>query len=310
MREMPVNKALSFVLILVMSISLWGISQNVASPQKSTDITADQLIRMLKYGNQVDYDFALSFIGGIYSKTINNGATPDRSTLIGLAEIIKVYASNPDRIWIGTAEGLVTEALKDAPTLIEKQKAFWANAYKAAEAYFAKPSPENAEKFFMALPDRPLPHMDSDGELRLINLVFDFVGSGMRKNFSILENKIKEGEPQAVDVGFRLINISDGLAGEEILFALGRIADKHPRLFLQKLRAHQGKTQPDVLELLSDILHPVAWWEQQQDEAGYPELLKKRLKTRINALKSVEDSDLRELRDRCLKLLEYMTYWP
>lgn len=132
---------------------------------------------------------------------------------------------------------------------IEKS-AFWDNAYKAAEAYFSNPSPKNAEMFAKALPEKR-DNWPSDGELRLANLVFDFDGIGMRKNFSILEKDIDRGEPHAVDVGFR-----------------------------------------------------VAWWEQQEDEAGYPDLLEKRLNARIEAIQSVNDKGLRELRDRCLKILE------
>jgi hypothetical protein len=184
----------------------------------------------------------------------------------------------------------------------ETQDAFWQNAYEAATAYLANPSPQNAERFARALPDKPRKtSWPLYGQIRLSNLIFDFE---TRQNFSILEKNIKAGEPHAIDVGFRLINISDGLAGEELVFVLGRIADNYPRLFLQKLKAHKGKTQPDVLELLEAMMHPVAWWEQQEDEAGYPALLEKRLDIRIEALKSVRDKGLRELLDRCLKILE------
>jgi len=183
-------------------------------------------------------------------------------------------------------------------------KTFWGNAYKAAQAYFSLPSPETAKKFYMALPDKRLPSLDPDGEFRLSDLVFDFWDSGMAKNFSILKKDMEEGEPNAVDVGFRLINISDGGNGEALLYALGHIIDRHPILFLQKIIAHQGESEPSALELLDDILDPVAWWEQQQDEAGYPELLKRRLEIRIKALESVNDNDLKEIRDRCLTILK------
>lgn len=206
---------------------------------------------------------------------------------------------------LGTAQNAaLPQKNSDIPAQAEAQKKFWSDAYKAAEAYFAQPSPENAEKFFMALPDKQLPHLDADGELRLINFVFDNDGIGKARNFSILIKSMEKGEPEAVDLGFRLINISDGLAGEGLCYFLGRIVDKYPRLFLQKLLVHQSKTEPSVLELLDSILHPVAWWEQQNDEAGYPELLKKRLDIRIKALESVNDNDLKEIRDRCLTILK------
>ncbi len=195
---------------------------------------------------------------------------------------------------------LVMEVLKNAPAQIEETKAFWINAYKAAEAFFLQPSPEKAELFYKALPDKRMPSLDFQGYVRLSYFVF---GS----NFSILEKEMVErGEPLAVDVGFRLINISDGGAGESLVHALGEIVLKHPRLFLQKVLSHQGKTEPTVFYLLGSILDPVAWWEMPEDDKGevkYKELYESQRASRIKALETVDDPDLKAIRDRCIEIL-------
>jgi hypothetical protein len=296
MRKGPIS-----VLILFLALIVQGYAQNTERGQESQEISGNELIRMLR-GSSFAYSRALDYIGKIYSKCFNNGILPDQPTLKALAEIVENYMFTPEKKWDVPAEELVIEAVKDSLLRIEAIEKIWPHAYRAAETYFKDPSPKNGEKFAMALPVKR--NWPSNGERRLANLVFDFTSKGGRQNFSILEKDLERGEPRAIDVGFRLISISDGLAGEELIFVLGRIADRHPRLFLQKLRAYQGKTQPDVLELLSDMLYPVAWREQQQNEAGYSDLLEKSLNIRMEALKSVKDNELREFRDRCLKILE------
>jgi hypothetical protein len=295
------NRGLVVTLILVASILQAGFAQDTQSRQNSANITGAELLRMLRSSSSAGTDQASSLIGEIYGPKLNNGIIPDSETLYGLGRILMDYMTDHPVSQGRSVEQLVMEVLKDAPAQIEEIKAFWANAYKVAEAYFSHPSPENAEKLYMALPDKRLPSLDFKGYVQLGNLIFDF-GS----NFSILEKNMEEGDPHAVDVGFRLINISDGAAGEVLVHALGEILPKHPRLFLQKLLVHRFKAEPSVFRLLGEILNPVAWWEIPEDDINqvkYKELLNTRLALRIKALESVDDPDLKEIRDLCLAKL-------
>lgn len=292
------NKGLTLALLLVASILQAGFAQVAQSTQTNAKITGAELLRMLRSSSSAGTDQASSLIGEIYGPKLNNGIIPDSETLYGLGRILMDYMTDHPASQGRSVEQLVMEVLKDAPAQIEEIKAFWANAYRVAEAFFLQPSPENAEKLYMALPDKRLPSLDFKGYVQLGNLIFDF-GS----NFSILEKTMEEGDPHAVDVGFRLINISDGAAGEDLVHALGEILSKHPRLFLQKLLAHRFKTEPSVFELLESILNPVAWWEipeNDNNQVKYKELLNARLELRIKALESVDDPDLKEIRDFCL----------
>jgi hypothetical protein len=296
------KRGLVFALILVTSTLLGGFAQDAQSLQNSSNIKGAELLQMLRSGSGAEIDRASSLIGNIYGPRLNNGIIPDHETLYGLGRILMAYLTDHPESHGQPIDQLVMEVLKNAPAQIEETKAFWISAHKAAEAFFSQPSPENAELFYKALPDKRMPDLDFQGYVRLSGFVFDFAS-----NFSILEKEMAErGEPHAVDVGFRLINISDGAAGELLVHALGEIVLKHPRLFLQKVLAHQGKTEPTVFYLLGGILNPVAWWEMPEDDKGeakYKELYDSERAARIKALETVSDPDLKAIRDRCIEIL-------
>jgi len=295
------NRGLVVTLILVTSILQVGFAQDTQSRQNSANITGAELLRMLRSSSSGGVNQASALIGEVYAPKLNNGIIPDDETLYGLGRILMTYMIDHPASQSRSVEELVLEVLKNAPAQTEELKAFWKNAYQAAKTYFSKPSPDNAEKFYKALPDKRLPSLDFKGLVRLGDLIY-----GSYDNFSILEKNMEEGEPSAVDVGFRLINIADGAFAEDLTDALGKILPRHPRLFLQKLLAHQGKTEPTVFYLLNDLLCPTAWGEIQEDEeeAEYKELIKTRLKICIKALESVGDPELKEIRDKCLSILK------
>lgn len=294
------KKSLVLDLMLVTCILLVGFAQDSQSRQNSSYIKGTELLRMLRSSNRAEIDRASSLIGEIYGPKLNDGIIPDHEVLYGLGRILMAFMTDHPESQGQPIDQLVMEVLKNAPAQIEETKAFWIGAHKAAEAYFTQPSPENAALFYKALPDKRMPDLDFQGYVRLSDYVFDY-------NFSILEKQMGEsGEPHAVDVGFRLINISDGAAGEMLVHALGEIVLKHPRLFLQKVLAHQGKTEPTVLDMLDSILYPVAWWEMPEDDKDqvkYEELLDSQRASRIKALESVDDPDLKAIKDRCIEIL-------
>ena len=278
-------------------------------PKDTRGLSGRELYELLISIDVQKSDRAQAIIGQVYSRNYGHGVIPGRSTLYGFAEITKTYLrENPGKM-VQPAETVINEVLGGVPDIrrlpdkIKEQKRFWLNVDKAAKAYFAEPSPSNAQELYMALPQRRLSVLDDDGFERALQTIFDsFSGEGA--NFSILEKNIQEGEPNAVDVGFRLINIADGAAAEDLFHDLGKILDKDPRLFLHKLAEHQGKTEPTVFDLLDSILNPVAGWEvPDEDMSKYNELFKNRLENRIKALESIDDEKVKPIRDKCLSIL-------
>lgn len=292
-----------------------AIANDTEPCQKRTDISALELYRMLA----ADRSGAMDYIAEVYSKHLNEGVTPERSTLRALAEIVRNHVFSPGRDWAVPAEGLVIEALKGIPEQIESHKVFWDKAHTAAEAYFSRPSRENAEKFCKSLPEKRLPSLDFEGMVRLGDLIFDFMGRklrvsdppdrGLRKNFSILEKGVAQGDPLAVDIMFRLLNISDGAVTETICFVLGQSIPNHPRLFLQKALAYGAVEEPRTMsDNLKWILAMVTEWGEIPEAGNSPEKFKEiydsRLMERIKALESVDDPDLLNIRDQCLAILK------
>jgi hypothetical protein len=238
-----------------------------------------------------------------YQIHINNGKAPDRGFPVGLADYaLDVLSKNPEYL-DRPATALLTKAFEKIPGLIEEQNVIWNRAIKAAQEYYSAMSPERAKAFFEALPDDRLPRI-AFAQVMLVSQVA-FADPNMER----LEEKFDEGELNAVDVGFRLIYISDGAASEWLFHALGEIVPKHPRLFLEKVAAHLGpKSREDSDWILDHILLDlVAWGEipEDDDEIGTKrEAMEARERElRIKALKSVEDRALLALRDLCLAKL-------
>lgn len=276
-------------------------SFSYAGQNSARDITARQLQSLM--GSPDGYNSALRLMSEFYRVQIN-GESPHEELRVGLGDLfLEFLTKNPEYLDRPASE-LLAITFEKVPGLIEAQKAMWARALNAANAYYSTLSPELAKAFFMALPDHQLPRLAFDKEMLVIRVAFGDA------NMTKLEEKFDEGEPNAMDVGFRLINISDGAAAEWLFHALGEILPKHPRLFLEKAAAHlDQKDRKESDRILGYILHPVGWWEipeNDPDNVKYKELRNARIDMRIKALKRVQDPQLRELRDRCILLLEKM----
>ena len=288
--------------LVILVHSSW-CAPGLGVPLNSQNTTGKELLRAFDRKDPDYHMMALLIIADIYGAKINNGISPDSSLRQGLGEITYAYLLEHPDLLNRSAEELVVAALKGVPAQIEEQKALWGRVLRDAEAYFLTPSPENAERFFLALPEARLPTIAFEQEHLVINAVFD------EGKFSILEKRISEGEPNAVDVAFRLNNISDGIFSEELSYDIGEILPKNPRLFLQKVEAHWSHLSPDEFKgRLESVLHPVFWWEIPDDDDGdqtkYQALFKKNRELRIQALKSIKDEELINIRDRCLAILE------
>lgn len=161
----------------------------------------------------------------------------------------------------------------------------WDRILSAYDAYIEDPSQENAKGLIGALPsDRPREISgNAESALRHIFSIDDY---------PVLLEEAISGVREAVEVLFRFINITDGLYLENVESQLGLILRNHPRLFLELLNNHK------------DIKH-IRTWGYPVDFIGAGHNMHRKaalntLEKRIEALETVEDSDLRILRDACL----------
>lgn len=304
-------KKVAFLLmsiLLVLHPGQAGSAGSAEPTQDSQNISARKLVAMF-YAGDGTLDRALALIGDIYASRYNNGIIPERETLYGLGQVVAAFIKAHPNKGDLVAEKVVTEALKGAKEQIRAQEVFWDTAYQAAEVYLSEPSAENGERLYQSLPDRRLPGLDFKGEVRLSRFFYGSPWEGGVDRLSFLVKRAEGGDAHALDIAVRLINISDGAFGEDLVHGLGTVIPVQPRLFLETLLSNRGKTEPPVVELLDSILEPVGWWEVPENDPDSMKLQKLRngrIDIRIKALKSVEDPALRGLRDRCLSILKKM----
>jgi hypothetical protein len=284
-------------------VSLVLLKSAGAEAQKTyQDITSRQLRSLMM--DDAGYAFALQCMSDYYRDRVDNGEIPDDElSKEGLADLFLSHFSQKPTYQDRQATELLAIAFKNLPSQIEEQKAIWSKALKAGQAYYSEMSPELAKAYFDALPDHQLPRLAFEQKVPVVEMAYG--------NLWKLEEKFKEGEPNAVDIGFRLTHISDGAFSEELFHALGEIVARYPRLFLEKAAAYPGrKDLLDDYDYVLDhiILDLVAWWEipEDDDETRTKALALEEMERerRIKALKTVTDADLRSIRNRCLAKLE------
>lgn len=165
----------------------------------------------------------------------------------------------------------------------------WERIKRAGETYFACPSSENALKLYLSLPEEDIINYGDEG-IKIIEFISD------NKNLDILEKHILESDRNAVKAAFRLFNISDGWFAHRLDKALGDLIRINTKLFLEELKNHRNITfvirrGPPVYPLGDEY---VDRFEARKSE----------IKLRIKALESIEDKDLIEIRDECIKKLK------
>jgi hypothetical protein len=111
---------------------------------------------------------------------------------------------------------------------------------------------------------------------------------------SVFGRMVQDGNEYAVEAAFRLINISTGGAGAEMLFILlGDVMRVHPRLYLEILDKYKD------MEFFKLVRNPVGQTALPLGSEGD----KAELQARINALETVNDEQFRTLRDDCINML-------
>jgi hypothetical protein len=110
----------------------------------------------------------------------------------------------------------------------------------------------------------------------------------------ILEDRIKAGQRNSIKLAFSLFTISDASFSEALDIMLGKMIRKYPHLFLQELLIHRSfVTRLDAL--LGNLGE-----EFVDDEIGE----RNELKLRLEAIKSVNDRKLINIKLDCIRELE------
>ena len=174
---------------------------------------------------------------------------------------------------------------------------------KAAEAYSADPSTENTLHLLNALPQGQVPESSRGDEFRKVFYYID--GKVLAK----LNRQVLEADRTAVKTWIRLYAIADGAFAEWLNDGMGDLISVDPQMFLEELRYYPGQELEEHIEVgyMACNGHRLFDLETAETYEATKEA-NKELELRIRALEKVKDTDLRQLRDVCIKSIRTRQY--
>jgi hypothetical protein len=152
--------------------------------------------------------------------------------------------------------------------------------------YQRAPSDETALKLYQALPSNAdIALKVHRGQRKTLRSIYN--------HLKVLDDRVLNGDRNAVKVAFRLYAVSDGDFGETLDIELGRLIKINPRLFLQELKVHRA-----LVERIDALLGNCGDEYIDRMDAKAREL-----RARVKALKTINDTDLQGIRDECISVL-------
>ena len=172
----------------------------------------------------------------------------------------------------------------------------WDEVKKAFDAYRSCSSDENARRLLETIPEKPATRELGNSEAAVM-AILDCIP---------FYSMICAGDEVLAEAAFRLFKyVSGGAIEEELTIELGRFLTKNPEAFLKLLKKYRHLfpaernypvTMTEILEIVPDITSDEDWHRRKIEEA--------RLYTeRLKALERVEDPELIELRDACIRVI-------
>ncbi len=116
----------------------------------------------------------------------------------------------------------------------------------------------------------------------------------IENDLSVLENEITAGEKYAVSLAMSMVKLSDGATTEYLFGMIGHSARQDPEYFLQAFVRHRTATPQ-----LEDAITFVGGWFSDM-----PQFNRHELRGRLQSISFVDNPQLNELRDHCIRLLE------
>lgn len=173
----------------------------------------------------------------------------------------------------------------------------WDEVKQALDIYESCPSEENARRLLATIPEKAAAREFGNGEsvgLAFINCV-PFMKA------------VITGDALLTETAFRLFGyMRGGVVEEELRIMLGRFLTKNPAIFLRLLKKYlhlfaserdYPVTMTEILEIVPDIT--------SKEDSRRRKIEEIRLYTeRIKALERVEDPELTELKDACIRVIK------
>jgi hypothetical protein len=122
----------------------------------------------------------------------------------------------------------------------------------------------------------------------------------------MFDRAVVAGDELLAEAAFRLFgHIGGGAVDEELRIMLGRFLTKKPEAFLKLLRKyrHLFPTERDYPVTMTEILEIVPDITSDEDELLMIKESVRLYTERIKALERVEDPELMELRDACIRVI-------
>jgi len=176
---------------------------------------------------------------------------------------------------------ILVASIAEATAPVPQGSPDWSEVSVAAEQYRAHPGTATARRLLAAIPDRPL-----SAPPEVFELLWSLVDT--------IQHGGQTGQQAAVELGFRLLRVSDAAFGEDLSVSLGSVATSQPKLFLTVLSSVLRKNA-----WASDPTEVVTSFDPDLDSVTrHAEHVR-----RVAALQSVRTRSLRSLRDTCLMQL-------
>jgi tetratricopeptide (TPR) repeat protein len=167
------------------------------------------------------------------------------------------------------------------------------------DAYFAAPDRENAEKVLAVLPNR-IDVKDAKNLNRVMEVFYN-------EHIKDLDKLVGTGDRYALRIAFKATQLMDGLYAESVDASIGFSIKVAPLIFLEEAVPFV-RSQSEWLAslgvgssidwILGGILVGNIDFDQNR-----PDVIKKEILLRIAALETVNQENLLELRDSCLRIL-------
>lgn len=176
----------------------------------------------------------------------------------------------------------------------------WDHIMKAAEAYVANPSSENALQLFNSIPESQIPASYRHEEFEKVSFYI------FEKVLVRLYDLVIQADRNAVKAWIRLYAISDGAFSEDLNDGMGDLIQVDPKMFLEEINDFPWPHDyGDFTDWLSKghivceggILNKSQ--EEIDEKAAHEEL-----GMRIKALETVTEKGLLELRDICINAIK------
>lgn len=178
----------------------------------------------------------------------------------------------------------------------ERELINWTNVKQALAIYDSCPNRENAQKLLGAIPKPPAAYQYGNREV---------AGLAILEN-SAFDKAVVAGDAVLAEAAFRLIGyMGGGAVDEELRIALGRFLVRNPGEFLRLLKRYEylfaserdyPVNMTEIQEIVPDVI-------TEGDLRRLTEEGVRLYEKRIRALETVDDPELMQVRDACIKVI-------